>query len=90
MGAYAKVLPASVLAQAIGAPKRSYSLSPNHTQVENEILQCEYDQNPNYGEAQLYVEISPSQAANASPDATKSSGSRATSGLGCSWPLLPK
>jgi len=68
MGACANVLPASVLAQAISAPKGSYSLSPNHTQVENDILQCEYDQNPSYGEAQLYVEISPSQAANASPN----------------------
>ena len=66
-GACAKVLPASVLAQAIGAPKGSYSLSPNHTQVENDILQCEYDQNPSYGEAQFYGEISPSQADNASP-----------------------
>jgi hypothetical protein len=68
MGACAKVLPASVLAQAMGAPKSSYSLGPDHTQVENDILQCEYDQNPSYGEAQLYVEISPSQAANASPN----------------------
>jgi hypothetical protein len=68
MGACVKVLPASVLTQAIGAPKSSYSLSPNHTQVQNDILQCEYDQNPGYGEAQLYVEISPSQAANASPN----------------------
>ena len=68
MGACAKVLPASVLAQAIGAPKSSYSLSPNHTQVENDILQCEYDQNPSYGEAQLYVEISPSPAANVTPN----------------------
>ena len=68
MGACAKVLPASVLAQAIGAPKGSYSRGSNHTQVENDILQCEYDQNPSYGEAQLYVEISPSQFADASPN----------------------
>ena len=74
MGACAKVLPASVLAQAIGAPKGSYSLSLNHTQVENDILQCEYDQNPSYGEAQLYVEISPSQTANASPNGNEMVG----------------
>jgi hypothetical protein len=68
MVACANVLPASVLAQAIGAPQGSYSLSPNHTQVHNDTLQCEYDQNTNYGQAQLYVEVSPSQVADANPN----------------------
>ena len=68
MTACGKALPASVLAQAIGAPQDSYSFAPNHTQVQNNTLQCEYDQNANYGEAQLYVEISPSQFADASPN----------------------
>jgi hypothetical protein len=65
MVACTKVLPASVLAQAIDTPDGSYSLGPDHTQVQNGILQCEYDQSANYGESQLYVEISPSQVVNA-------------------------
>ena len=71
MAACDKVLPASVLAQAIGAPKGSYSLGPDHTQVQDRTLQCEYDQSANYGESQLYVEISPSPAANVTPNANE-------------------
>ena len=71
MAACDKVLPASVLAQAIGAPIGSYSLGPDHTQVQDRTLQCEYDQSANYGESQLYVEISPSPAANVTPNANE-------------------
>ena len=90
MVACANVLPASVLAQAMGAPKSSYSLGPDHTQVENDILQCEYDQNPSYGEAQLYVEISPSQFADASPNGNDIVGKTPTLPRNCSSPLLPE
>ena len=52
-------------------PKGSYSLGPDHTQVQERTLQCEYDQSANYGESQLYVEISPSPAANVTPNANE-------------------
>ena len=90
MAACDKLVPVSVLAQAIGAPKGSYSLGLDHTQVQNRTLQCEYDQSANYGEARLYVEIRPIQVANATPNANEIVGTSGDVTARCNSRLPPE